>query len=248
LVEAPLVISAAPSQSPAPENHAPEPSEPVVATAAPVPAPALDRVAELRRYVRQFDGGDCFLALPVEVSDGLAKIEAYADSVPPVQLLDEAFRRTNGFEAQIGLRQVTAAQCAAIEFLRLAETDPEAAPRVSVDSFILQNGQSLLGQIGDPLGHALAVLLVADDGAVHDLSDTVEGPPGGQIFRVKLTGSRSGSVKPLLLVVIATASPLATLSSRPLPHADRLFPLLLDEAKRNGLPISAALKYLKLQG
>jgi class 3 adenylate cyclase len=239
--EPPLTISSAPAEPPAPIGA-------LAAATAPAAVPALNRVAELRRYVRQFDGGNCFFAMPVDVTEGAAKIEAYSESVPPVQALDDTFRRTNGFEAQIGLRQVTAAQCAAIEFLHLAETEPETAPNVALASLMLQSGEPLLGKLADSDGRSIAVLLVADDGAVHDLSDTIEGPPGSRTFRVKLTSSKAGAIKPLLLMVIASPMPLTTLSSRPLPHADRLFPLLAAEAKRTGLQISAALKYLKLQG
>ena len=71
-------------------------------------APMLDRVGELWRYVARFDGGGCFFAVPLEVSNDAVSIEAYAAAVPPVQVLDEAFRRDQGFEAQIGLRQVDA--------------------------------------------------------------------------------------------------------------------------------------------
>ena len=46
-----------------------------------------------------------------------ARIDGYGATGSPFQMLDDAFKRTNGFEADIEVRQVTAAQCPAITFL-----------------------------------------------------------------------------------------------------------------------------------
>jgi serine/threonine-protein kinase len=251
---APPPASAAPA-TPAfvPEDPVVKPAQPAAApppvvAAAPQAPPPLDRAAELRASIASFDGGNCFFAMPLEVSDNAATIEAFASSVPPVQTLDETFRRENGFEAQIGLRQVAPPQCAAVDFLRAADTSLDQAPTVQVDSVMLRNGQTLLGAVTDPAGRSLAVLLVADDGTVHDISDTLRGSAGRMTFEVKLTGSSQGAVKPLLLMVLATDKPLVTLDARPLPAAADLFPILSQEAKLGRQQIGAALKYLKLEG
>jgi hypothetical protein len=92
------------------------------------------------------------------------------------------------------------------------------------------------------------MLLVADDGTVHDITDTMTRTPGGGQFEVSLTFAGTGGPKPLLLLALASAKPLMTLSARPLPPASQLFPILSEEGRLSGQHISAAMKYLRLQG
>ena len=134
-----------------------------------------------------------------------------------------------------------------MDFARAAATAPELAPDVRLDSFALKDGETLSGTVRETGGRALAVLLVSDNGNVHDLSDTLRGGGGRSDFDVSVTSPGGESAKPLLLVVIATERPLGALSSNPQnAKADELFLRIGEETKRTGGAVGVALKYLKL--
>ena len=78
---------------------------------------AAARTDRVRRFVEQYNGGDCFFILPVAISSNAAVIEGFGASTAPFDALDKAFKRDLGFEASIGARLVTQAQCPAIKFL-----------------------------------------------------------------------------------------------------------------------------------
>jgi serine/threonine-protein kinase len=230
----------------APAATAPEPP---VTLAMPQPPPEMPASGgdDAARYISAYDGGACFFAAAMEVGDGSASVEAFAESIPPVEALDASFKRDNGFEAQIGFRQVTAAQCPAVDFLRAVRPESGRAPTVALESHMVHDGSPLLGRIGNVENRSLAVLLVTDEGAVHNLSDTVRAESGSATFAVSLHAGASGDrVKPLLIMVIASPAPLSSLAPASMPPAPELFPRVADEARRSG-GVSAALEYLKLE-
>src|SRR5262249_9677605 len=108
-------------EPPAPPPRRKEPVKlsppPTVAPTPTPPAEAPGRAERFRKYVPQYSGGDCFFILPVAVSQTAAVIEGFGASTVPFDAFDKAFRREQGFEASVGVRQVTEAQCPAVKFL-----------------------------------------------------------------------------------------------------------------------------------
>jgi eukaryotic-like serine/threonine-protein kinase len=212
----------------------------------PDPAPRLGRADAIARFVNQYDGGECFFVTPVKVSETSASLEGFGASATPFEVLDDAFKRTHGFEADIGLRQVTAPQCPAVTFLSRARATAPSAPRLQVAETSLRSGQTLSGSIDDPANRPIELLLVDDEGQVHNLSRLLRSGSSGKAFRVQLDLSGTGS-QPQLLVAIASAQPINALRQQELGSAAVLFPRVLDEAARAGLTLGVAAKYFKLQ-
>ncbi len=73
---------------------------------------------QVRDFVTNFTGDECFLATPVRVAEARIEIEAYADDAAPFFDFDQAFTAAMGSEAQIGGRLVTRPQCEALAFAR----------------------------------------------------------------------------------------------------------------------------------
>ena len=69
---------------------------------------AAARTDHVRRYVEQYNGGDCFFMLPVALSSNAAVIEGFGASTAPFEALEKAFRRELGFEASSGRALVDA--------------------------------------------------------------------------------------------------------------------------------------------
>ena len=152
------------------------PALPALRPAAPTSSAsdAAARTDRIRRYVEQYNGGDCFFILPVAISSNAAVIEGFGASTAPFDALDKAFKRELGFEASIGARLVTQAQCPAIKFLGQLGGNQARAPRINLDSVEIKNGETLSGTIENFANRVVELLLVSDSGEVKNLSYLAE--------------------------------------------------------------------------
>jgi serine/threonine-protein kinase len=231
------------------ESAGPQPGrqEPVKLPAQPTvtPSPALDgpgRAERIRKYVAQYSGGDCFFILPVAVSQNAAVIEGFGASTAPFDTFDKAFRREQGFEASVGVRQVTEAQCPAVKFLSQVGSDQARAPRINLSATELKAGETLNGTIENFANRVVELLMVSDRGEVQSLSYLLK--PGIDSLSFTLpTGRASG---PQLLLVVATPQVLDSLRQPRPMAADTFFLQALSEAQRNKMTIVAAARYLLL--
>ena len=242
----PPAITPTPAQ---PSNQTSRPSDP------PSPAPSkqaalpppqkLDRAGEIERYISQYNGGDCFFISPTAVSASAARIDGFGDSPAAFEILDDAFKRANGFEADIDVRQVTSPQCPAITFLGRLRGERSRALRVRVATTSLKNGDALVGTVEGAGNNSVQLLLVSDEGAVQDLSSLLKPAGDARSFNLRLERTGAAGAQPQLLIAVTSTKPLETLKDAKSP-ADRLFPLALVEATRTGQSIGAAVLYFKL--
>lgn len=242
-------LPSAPAPSP-PVNNAPSKNTQTAALPTPStkdPIAPLRRRDQIERYISQYEGGECFYISPVAVTDQAATIEGYGQTVAPFQALDEAFRRNIGFEADIGLRKVTPAQCAAINFLGQTRHERGPAPQINVGETNLRGGQALSGTLSAPPNQHVDLLLVSDDGTVQNVSRLLKPGADGRTFNMRMSRTGAGGAQPQLLVAVASAKPLDSLTHlKDTAPADELFPKVLAEAARAGQPIKVAAKYFKL--
>jgi hypothetical protein len=234
-----------PPPAPAPEaSNAPAPAAPVFTQ----PAAPLDRTSQLRRFVTEFDGGDCFFALPVSISETSATIEAFSVAVAGAQALDRSFLQANGFEAHIRVRPVTPAQCPAVEFVRQFARNLDAAPGLALDTSSIRGGEMLTGTVTPVLDGAISVLVIRENGDVQNFSGSVSPTRRPAHFGLALQGSGTGTAETFLLMVLASGAPLPTLADGgPLPAAAELFPRLSQEAQTTP-GMAVALAYGKIDG
>src|SRR5262249_50741482 len=69
--------------------------------------PNSSKAAQIERYVVQYDGGDCVFVSPSAIGANAVRLDGYGADESVFHVLDEAFKRANGFEADIDVRQVT---------------------------------------------------------------------------------------------------------------------------------------------
>jgi serine/threonine-protein kinase len=214
------------------------------------------RVAD---YVDSYDrGGDCFFITPETVGRDAATIDALGReggdaSLAPFQALSTAFESANGFEATIQVRQVTAAQCPAVDFLFQTRRQRNAAPQLDVAAARLEDGKLLVaGSVSrtvdaGPADGIAGLLLVPDDGYVYNLAGLLRANGATQTFEQKIEKRKPGRI-PQLLIVVASPQPLNALR---LPDggspAEELFPRALAEAARTGQPLHVRAKYFMLE-
>jgi serine/threonine-protein kinase len=213
---------------------------------APAAGDAAARTDRVRRYVEQYNGGDCFFIVPVATSSSAAVIEGFGASTAPFDSLDKAFKRDVGFEASIGVRLVTQAQCPAIKFLSQFGGNQARAPRINLDSVEVKNGETLNGTIENFANRVVELLLVSDSGEVQSLSYLLKPGTDSLSFSIGMQRSSAGE-GPQLVMAVATPQVLDSLR-RPKPMAaDTFFLQAASDAQRNNIAITAAARYFRLK-
>jgi serine/threonine protein kinase len=234
------------SQTAPPEPKLP-PALPVQPPAAPSP-PAGDtanRVDRIRKYIAQYNGGDCFFIVPVAISSNAAVIEGFAASTEPFDALDKAFKRDLGFEASIGIRQVATAQCPAIKFISQLGTNQARAPRINLASVEIKNGETLSGTIENIANRVVELLLVSDSGEVQNLSYLLK--PGIDSLSFAIGMRRNGGGGPQLVMAVTTPRVLDSLRQPKPMAADTFFLQAVSEAQRSNVAIATAARYFRLK-
>jgi len=212
----------------------------------PTPPAAVGPTDPITRFINEYQGGDCFFVTPVAVSAQAAKIDGYGVSIGPFQALDQAFKRAYRFEADIGVRQVTKAQCPAVTFLSQLRKAAGAAPHLEIGATSLKSGQALTGKI-DGFGNShVELLLVSDEGSVLNVSSLLKPAGSGKTFNLRMQRTGASGPQPQLLIAVTSSKPLDTLRPRGAVEADLFFPLVLGEAARSGQTIAASARYFKL--
>jgi serine/threonine protein kinase len=203
----------------------------------------------VRRFIQQFDGGDCFFMTPVAVSASAAVVEGFGASTAPFDLLDKAFKKSQGFEASIGVRLVTPPQCPAITFLNRLRVDGVRSPRISLGSVKLRPGETLVGNIENFANRVVELLLVADNGQVQNMSYLLKPGTDALSFAIDIPRSddTASGPQPQLVMAVATPRVLDSLRQpRPTP-ADQFFLQALSEAQRANITINASARYFTIQ-
>jgi serine/threonine protein kinase, bacterial len=212
-------------------------------------APAMPgTAAKIRDFVDQYSGGDCFFLSAVAISDSAAALEGFGASTEPFTALDADFRRKIGFEADIGVRQVTKPQCPAIAFLDRLRRERSRAPRVDIDRDKLSNGEVLSGMVDRYGDRNVDLVLISDAGMVQNVSQLLKPGTDARTFKIGMQRADAGGRQPQLLIAIASASPLASIAPGQPVAAEDFFRNVLSEAARSGRPLSATGRYFMLEG
>jgi serine/threonine-protein kinase len=234
--------AALPEPKASPAMSAPRPLAPT-SSAGDAAAARTDRI---RRYVEQYNGGDCFFILPVAISSNAAVIEGFGASTTPFDAFDKAFKRDLGFEASVGARLVTQAQCPAVKFLGQLGVNQARVPRINLDSVEVKNGETLSGTIENFANRVVELLLVSDSGEVKNLSYLLK--PGTDSLSFSMGMQRSGGGDgPQLVLAVTTPQVLDSLRQPKPTAADTFFLQAVSEAQRNNVAIAAAARYFRLK-
>jgi serine/threonine-protein kinase len=211
-----------------------------------VPGDARGRADHVRRYIEQYDGGDCFFVLPVAFSPNAAVIEGFGAAMAPFEALDRAFKREMGFEASIGVRQVAQAQCPAVKFLGQFGANQARAPRINLSSVEVQNGETLSGTIDNFANRVVDLLLVSDGGQVQNVSYLLKPGTDSLSFSMEIRRNSGGS-GPQLVMAVATPQVLESLRKPNPTSADTFFLEALSEARRTNVAVATSARYFRLK-
>lgn len=209
--------------------------------------PAPPTAEQLARYVRDYEGGDCFFLLPTSISTSRVIVEGFGSSAAAFGAFDEAFRRAHGFEAEVNVRLVTDAQCPAVRFIKAIGVNPASAPKLLLKSFRAGPREPLSGSVEGYGGQHVDTLLVSDDGYVHSLEKYTNREQGSAKFNFRPNVGSGQGPSPQLVLALASSNPLALLRTDKPMAADALFPLLSDEVQSHQVPVDLAVKYFRIE-
>lgn len=211
------------------------------------PPPAVSISEKIGTYIAEYDGGSCFFITPVAITDRTAAIEGFGSSVAPFRAFDAAFQQAIGFEADIGVHQITPGQCPALGFLAGLRRNGVPAPHLDIDQEELHNGEILRGLIDHYGNGNLALVLVSDGGVVENLSSFLKQGTDAKTFQVGIA-RRAAIVgrQPQLLLALASKAPLRTLEVQDPVDAKQFFAQLSGELTQSRTQLSAATRYLLL--
>ncbi|MEL7471220.1 MAG: penicillin-insensitive murein endopeptidase [Pseudomonadota bacterium] len=195
---------------------------------------------QVRDFLTDFVGDECFLAQPSLVSEQRIDIEAFSDDTAPFYDFDGAFKSSVGIEANVGGRMITSPQCRALSFARLYPG--RGATEVAIDDpdRTMSPGETTRIRLSDRPDRATALMVIDPNGYVIDLTKTLV-RQGGQI-RTALRASVPG---PHILLALDSASPLGNLSLD--GTAEVVFAGLSREKAVHGADLKSSLGYFILQ-
>jgi eukaryotic-like serine/threonine-protein kinase len=212
-----------------------------------IPPAHLERTTE---FLTAYDGGDCFFITPERLSDNPRSrdVDGLGSSVAPFDVLSYEFQRQFNFEAAIGLHQVTAEQCPAVNFLFRTRNQPGTAPRLDIDRAGLNQDPAVLtGSVAEFGDRHVELLLITDDGYVLNATEHLRAASRTMTFSIKLDKT-PGPPGPQLVFAIASSKPLKALSLPPNGlRADQVFSQVLAEASQGGLTLNVSAKYFLLE-
>ncbi|MET3891756.1 serine/threonine protein kinase [Bosea sp. OAE506] len=229
----------------------PEPSRPP-AVQAPLPAsrpdpaqPPRSPLDRIQNYIATYNGGPCVFLWPTELTATRAVLEGFGNATEPFVAFDSAFKAAQGFEAQIHLRPITAAQCPMADFLRALGDNIDRTPRLQINAFNMKSGDVLSGTIDNDGGRNVAVVLIGDDGLVYNLGSYLRRDGRRATFNLKLE-SAGGGPRPQTVLTFVSAAPLPALSGpNPTPSTD-FFASLKQDVARQGAPLGLGVRYFRI--
>ncbi|MGO8797937.1 MAG: serine/threonine-protein kinase [Roseiarcus sp.] len=191
---------------------APGTSAPIVVAPAPAPAaPANPVVASLTpadkaaSFMRDFDGGSCFLARPLGAASDSIAIQGIGSDKATFERFYVSFIKQIGVEPALTVRLIGAAECPAIDLIRADGADRASAPKIELTGYDVGPGKPLAGTVVNLTGRRLDLLLVSSDGQVYRLDAHVQ--PDGQsaTFSVPITPD-AASIEALQMLIAVTSS------------------------------------------
>lgn len=197
------------------------------------------------RYVQAYDGGDCFFLNPIDVTERRADIEGFGADVAPFEAFDAAFKRTLGFEANIAVRLLAPAQCPLPAFLRQVDRG-DSSLRLSLASVNVRSGQTVSGSVEGFGPGAVDVIVLDHEGRVESVAPSLSRIGSRAEFVLQVADADRQTRRPKVVIAISSPQRLETLALQaPVAGAD-FFPRLLAEARSRNVPITVAVKYLRI--
>lgn len=213
----------------------------------PAVAPRENRHDKFVKLVRNYDGGPCFLAMPVDDEGVKLAIESFSSRNEPMLQLQKAIRFNLGADVNVGVRKITEDQCPVIGFIdtMLKSRIPEL--KVGLRNTSISNGGQISGNVGGVRLPWINLLLVDDDGMVHDISSYGSMAGGYLRFSAPVTITAMGKSRYQLVIAIAASKELRILNLSEPVSSSNLFEGALRKANELNAEIAIGIGAFRVE-
>lgn len=193
-------------------------------------APADPRITELFERIRQRLTEPCLLALPALLGDDQIQLGILA--VDDRQISDLMRDLTADLDTPIQERAVLLdrRQCAGLTFARRDPNYPVPSLSLQLDAQEVDSGGNLSGRISGSAGLYTTLLLIDDNGVVHDLRRFLVGSATGSRFQIPVARAGQSRDTHQLILAIATPQRPGSVASNAGEMADDFFAALSGDA------------------
>lgn len=199
-------------------------------------------------FLATFDAGACTYAARVASGAYAGMIEGFAAADTPFAALPAAYETAFGARPAVQPREVTAAQCPALELARALQGRSAAPVQMLLSTDRLTSGETFNASITALDDAALWTVLISPQGAVFNLTGRLSAPQDGQrnlAFGLNL--NRGSDPAPHLLLSVASDSPLVRAAAmRDGSGAAEVMPAVLEEISSRSRDASASLGWIML--
>ena len=222
------------AEAPSPQTLLSKPSE-----SAPPPVGVGSAEEKAKAFIASFDGGECFFVEPLPGATKPHEYQAVGQAVEPFRRFDSAYKREVGVEADLTLAPISAAQCPALDLVRLAAPDGREPPRLALKTYEVGSGQPLSGTVSNLQQRRLYLVLIDNDGVVHKLDAKVDANGNSATFSIPLTADAS-SVGPMqMLLAIVSDKSIPTLDTLRSAKLKTIVSQLIDDARSASTSVEA---------
>ncbi|MFV0294358.1 MAG: hypothetical protein ACK5II_14560 [Paracoccus sp. (in: a-proteobacteria)] len=197
--------------------------------------PLDPRLLELIGRIRDRLTEPCLLALPMRRGEGNLHLSVLSDNDHNITALTDSL--TAGIEGDITREAVLLdpRQCPAAAFARRDQHYPVFGLGLQIDTQTIIRGGTLHGQISNGAGYYQTLLLVDENGVVHDLRRFLVSSSRMTRFDFPVARWRAPRDTHQLLIAIATPARPDTITAHAGKTADKFFDALFSEIGQNAL-------------
>lgn len=213
------------------------------------PAPAGEvsagdraRYAAILEFMKSYDGGGCFAALPALGEEtGVLTLDAFGETTKRLDVFKEGLDGAAGIVPNTYLKPVSEAQCATLSFIRAAPRYPAFTTYFELERREIPSGDTLTGRIYNTGGQVLHLLLIDDEGTVQTLDSFVRFRAAAAEFSIPMTFQGGPIVTQQLLLAVVSPKRLATVRDMNGKKADAFFAALAREQKDGQLRVDLSM-------
>ena len=199
-------------------------------------------------FLATLNTGACTFAARISEGPNLGLIEGFAGTSGAFADLPGAYEEKFGARPDTLERVVAPEQCAALSFAKALQGRGVTPISIQLAANEVTSGKSISGEITDPLGRNVWLVLVSGRGSVYNLTTRLSELVGDRrTFRFGLSLAEGAEATPQILLAVATTSPLATAANaRDASPANELLPIILEEISKSDLKGAAGLAHILL--
>lgn len=209
---------------------------------------AADRIAWLEAY----RGDPCFYVAASSISGAEMSMQGLGQSEAPFHKMIADYAARFGSEGDMTVQLIRPSQCAVTDFLSALHRSTARAPTLSLGSFKLANQQPLTGEVEPGEGAFTYLLLVDDDGIVHDATRFIEPQSARSAFTIPMAlkpgTEASGGGVPALLIAVSVPNRVKAIDAGAGKTASELLPAILSELGTGKASAGAAARYFVIEG